>query len=867
MVAHRGRRRGTPRPPSAEQHAHEQQAPSPAQSAGQQYFPGTCRICFGEATEPQLVAPCGCLGDRRLVHPQCLIRWQQQGHLHECEVCHSPWTFGLQANAVPPSPEVAASTLAACEAAIRDDLPSLRRRLSSHLVQASGRELLLLAARHGQPGALEELTRAGADCEAASRQALGEGDYSAARLIVRAGELTLPCSVMLEDGSDPPTVFEVGAAGLDAGYPGNNSRVLERVVKGDAGMVRIFWAYGVDLNDPRHRFGAEQISLLMMAIGYAPEVATRAPPEQRPMSGRANVVRALIECGADVNYCIERSTALICALQADDGPSTVLLLHARASTSLRPSVIQRDDWVLADAIYASRSSCSPELLRALLCFQLTGLTRHASECFADPQRARENAHRSQHCPEMFIAGQIQSERPGWFENKSGREFREMGNEEMRLKQWDDAVGTYSTALVAGVFVGEHAEPDPEPHKILANRSLAHLKLAQEHARREAEAASEPEARALMAAPARHKVALPPLPDLMEAVGANETLGFEPTAEQAARGLRHSMAYRALAFADATRAAARAPTPWAKAHARVAEAAYEIGVQCWARHDHHGTTAMREIAANEYRIAAEIEPSGGFLAAAMRTQKELCAPLPRRPGEAVDDDDDESPLGRLKQHVRVLTRAGVPEPDLAAAGFAMPSVGELASMSDSEVEALEDQLNAVLEARPDFEEKLKVANQRVMQGGTDIPATREVAAAAPSGGADEVWAMSFSTIGHTRGQTPFWAITIIDTTPAPHPYENACVGSGVHHGATSPTLEECEDTLLRAIQYPCQAAGPSRRPRRLVLAWRMRGMYEALEALAGGMGIAVALETYEVALAIAAAHGTSIDGLNHKPEGG
>ena len=24
-----------------------------------------------ETTEPQLVAPCGCLGDRRLVHPQC----------------------------------------------------------------------------------------------------------------------------------------------------------------------------------------------------------------------------------------------------------------------------------------------------------------------------------------------------------------------------------------------------------------------------------------------------------------------------------------------------------------------------------------------------------------------------------------------------------------------------------------------------------------------------------------------------------------------------------------------------------------------------------------------------------------------------
>ena len=95
-------------------------------------------------------------------------------------------------------------------------------------------------------------------------------------------------------------------------------------------------------------------------------------------------------------------------------------------------------------------------------------------------------------------------------------------------------------------------------------------------------------------------------------------------------------------------------------------------------------------------------------------------------------------------------------------------------------------------------------------------------------------MSYLTIGYTRGETPFWAISIVDSTPAPHPYADMLVGSGVHHGAGAPTLEECKDTLLRAIQYPCQAAGPSRRPRRLVLAWRMRGMVEAIEALAGKM---------------------------------
>ena len=95
-------------------------------------------------------------------------------------------------------------------------------------------------------------------------------------------------------------------------------------------------------------------------------------------------------------------------------------------------------------------------------------------------------------------------------------------------------------------------------------------------------------------------------------------------------------------------------------------------------------------------------------------------------------------------------------------------------------------------------------------------------------------MSYLTIGYTRGETPFWAISIVDSTPAPHPYADMLVGSGVHHGAGAPTLEECKDTLLRA-------------------------------ALAGKMGIAVTLETHEVALAIAEAHGKDIEGRNHGTE--
>lgn len=67
-------------------------------------------------------------------------------------------------------------------------------------MQTSGRELLLLAARHGQQRALEELTRARADCDAASRFALLEHDYAAARMIIRAGQLPLPFSDVMDDG-------------------------------------------------------------------------------------------------------------------------------------------------------------------------------------------------------------------------------------------------------------------------------------------------------------------------------------------------------------------------------------------------------------------------------------------------------------------------------------------------------------------------------------------------------------------------------------------------------------------------------------------------------------------------------------------
>ena len=845
------------------------------------YEAGTCRICFGETSERQLVAPCACIGDCRLVHPQCLIRWQQQGHLRECEVCHSPWTFGLQANAAPPSREVAESVLAACQTAIRnDDRDELRRRLSGHVMQTtSGMELLRLALRMGRQGLVLELLAAATDGgQAAVRHAFEIDDYALARDIIQAGELPCPISELFDRPHE--TMFPEGPDGVEPGCPGNNSRVLNRVVIGDAVMIRIFSAYGVDLNHPRHRFGTEQLSPLIMAILYTPH-DTDMPPAARGEGGKTEVVCALIECKADLDYCTDRSNALMSAIMVDASDCVIAFLHAGASTSRKPAVVQSiPHWALASAASHPASKCSTELLQAVVTFQLTGLTCHDSECFGDPEQASSPAFRFQHSPELAYTSFPELARimgvETHFGDRSGHELRELGNEAVRRKDWDTAVSRYSQALMAGVYIeraggapaGPAVEADPEPHKVLANRSLAHLRLAQIHAKMEAEEASEVDARELLAAAATRppKAALPPLPDLMEAVGPEERLGKKPNAQQASRGLRHSAAYRALAFSDAWRATRLAPA-WAKAHARWAEAAYEIALACWARGDPHGVRAMRECMGNAYRVAASLEPGAGFVAAAMRAEKDTHVPLPLRPGEELDDGssgDDDGPVGQLRMMISVLEKAGVSEAELASAGFAMPPADELACLEESEATELHMQLDGVLQARPDLSEKLRLFNVRRMQGGTDVPATREGAAAVALGAANEVWTMSYSTIGLTAGNEPIWAISIMDATPPPHRYADMHVGSGVHHGTEPPTLHEVVDTILRAIQYPMEGCGPPRRPRGLVLAWRMRGMLDAIEELAGELGLAVKLEDYEVALGIAAAHGRDIEGMNHGP---
>ena len=245
-----------------------------------EYEAGTCRICFGEEEDAVLVAPCGCMGDRRLLHLQCLVRWQQQGHLNECEVCHVPWKYGLDQNAAPPTAEQAAEVLAACHAAIRaGDAQSLRRRLSPHVVRTAGVEMLHACARHESADALGVLLSKGADADAARTHAISQHDFEIARRLTTMAALPPSISPFMEDGR---TIFPLTPGRIAAGHPGNDSLVLERVLRGDGGMVRVFHAIGVDVNDPRHRFGPEQHCPLQMAIMYAPAQVPNAPP----LSGR-----------------------------------------------------------------------------------------------------------------------------------------------------------------------------------------------------------------------------------------------------------------------------------------------------------------------------------------------------------------------------------------------------------------------------------------------------------------------------------------------------------------------------------------------------------------------------------------------------
>ena len=114
------------------------------------------------------------------MHAQCLVRWQQRGHLNACEVCGAKWKHGLDAStAKPSSDEDLGEIVAACLEAVRvDDTPTLRRRLSAHIVSVSGSELIAEAALLRRAGPMQALLDAGADAESARTSLIYESELS-----------------------------------------------------------------------------------------------------------------------------------------------------------------------------------------------------------------------------------------------------------------------------------------------------------------------------------------------------------------------------------------------------------------------------------------------------------------------------------------------------------------------------------------------------------------------------------------------------------------------------------------------------------------------------------------------------------------
>ena len=125
-------------------------------------------------------------------------------------------------------------------------------------------------------------------------------------------------------------------------------------------------------------------------------------------------------------------------------------------------------------------------------------------------------------------------------------------------------------------------------------------------------------------------------------------------------------------------------------------------------------------------------------------------------------------------------------------------------------------------------------------------------------------MSFSTVGMSKNDKPVWALTVMDVTPLPHPHSDKVVGSTMREGDEPPPFATVEEVLLAAIVYPLPNAGPSRRPRQVLLAWRMRGMLDEVRELGSHLGFEAVIEDLETAEAISEAHGTDVEGRNHGP---
>ena len=799
-----------------------------------------CRFCLADESVAQLVAPCRCTGTSRFVHPRCLIVWQQHGHLNECEVCHAPWTMGLDASAVPPTTEIASEISRACEQAVMiDDAGALRRRLSAYIYREHGSTLLQLAAAHGKRAALRALLGFAAQAGAAlppdgqarrtpTESALcalidsffleplspsaRQATVSAVKLLTSEG-VTLPEDVaaqlfFLQPGEGPLQGPSVPPNAQ--GAPGANSRLLMDAMTGNLPSLALLFAVGHALSDPnavQHRYSSARLSPLSMAILYAP-----------PARRGATVV-ALIDAGADVDYCDDRATPLITALYDDTGVDQVevvlRLLEAGASTSLvHPS---SGSTALVAAADPSGRNCT-SLYQMLLLYIHTGLTGHTDEFVSrKPQHVYVEAALARRAASVDLSAQ---------------QLRESGNKCVARRDWSGAVLEYSMALAK-----EGEGRGTEAHKTLANRSLAHLRLAQSH--------TEPEEalpHVMEALDLRRQGGGPGMNTLDDAIGTGR--------------LTRGQAYRVLAYADARRSVVLAPT-WAKAHGRVAEAARELALACLRTGDEEGQSFLKTVCRCAYEDAGKLEPTGDWLMRSMAAEKELSV-------QAAAGFGDERTKGeQLSDFLSFIKeRARITHADLANAGF-RPSEADAErltnrTMADAEADELMAQLDRAIASDSELKRKLK----RLHQGGTDEPATEDAARKVPKAGGEDWWAMSWSTV-RARGPEGErrWILSVMDSTPPPHPHTNKILFSQMFDQPNPPSVDDCKTALVSAIVHPAPATGSARRPTCVVLAWRMRHIFPAIQTFTASLGFEAHLEEEAVAAGIARAYGTDIEGIN------
>ena len=108
----------------------------------------------------------------------------------------------------------------------------------------------------------------------------------------------------------------------------------------------------------------------------------------------------------------------------------------------------------------------------------------------------------------------------------------------------------------------------------------------------------------------------------------------------------------------------------------------------------------------------------------------------------------------------------------------------------------------------------------------------------------------------------WVCSLCVVDEAPHPHAGLIVGSKLHATGGPHSLEDIQRLIFTAIVKPGPRAGSPRKPRGIVFAWRMRQIFPELKRLLEpSLGIALAIEDRKTAAAIAAAHGTDIEGWN------